>query len=146
MTRYCKWGKIRWAKLSLFSRFSGIPRKFFHEYTCLLLIIVNNEYLWPRQRENISAKTLMTLKSRVYSPVNLSPSTVISSIDPKLLPYYTSLFLLQNCHFETFIHYRKLFIDHYTMIYQYINALILNLHTLKHYASQYCSISSTYVY
>ena len=41
---YRKRGKICWAKLSRFSRFSGVPRKFFHEYKCLSLIL-NNEYL-----------------------------------------------------------------------------------------------------
>ena len=45
MCIYCKSGKIRWAKLSRFSRFSEVPRKFFHEYKCLSLIILNNEYL-----------------------------------------------------------------------------------------------------
>ena len=33
--------------------------------------------LWPRQRENISAKTLMALKPRIFSLVNLSLSTVL---------------------------------------------------------------------
>ena len=61
-SRYRKWGKIRWAKLSHFSRFSGVPRKFFRKYKYLSLFRLNNEYLWPRQRENISAKTLMALK------------------------------------------------------------------------------------
>ena len=42
---YCKRGKICWAKLLRFSRFSGVPRKFLHEYRCLSLIILNNEYL-----------------------------------------------------------------------------------------------------
>ena len=28
--------------------------------------------LWPRQRENISVKTLMVLKPRIFSPANLS--------------------------------------------------------------------------
>ena len=62
MDEYCKWEKICWAKLSCFSRFSGVPRKFFREYKCLSLIILNNEYLWPRQCENISVKTSMALK------------------------------------------------------------------------------------
>ena len=43
---------------------------------CLSLIILNNEYLWPRQRENISVKTSMAFKLRIFSPANLSPSTV----------------------------------------------------------------------
>ena len=46
---YCKQGKIRWAKLLQFSRFSGVLRKFFREFKHLSLIILNNEYLWPRQ-------------------------------------------------------------------------------------------------
>ena len=56
--------KICWAKLLCFSQFSGAPRKFFREYKhlSLIIIILNNEDLWPRQHENISVKTLMTLK------------------------------------------------------------------------------------
>ena len=44
-TVYHKRGKICWAKLSRFSRFSGVPQKVFREYKCLSLIILNNEYL-----------------------------------------------------------------------------------------------------
>ena len=40
------------------------------------LFILNNEYLWPRQCENISVKTSMALKLRIFSPANLSLSTV----------------------------------------------------------------------
>ena len=43
--KYRKQGKICWAKLSRFRQFSGVPQKFFHEYKCLSLIILNNEYL-----------------------------------------------------------------------------------------------------
>ena len=32
--------------------------------------------LWPRQCENISTKTSMTLKPWIFSPANISPSTV----------------------------------------------------------------------
>ena len=39
---YRKRGKIRWVKLS---RLSRVPRNFSHEYKCLSLIILNNEYL-----------------------------------------------------------------------------------------------------
>ena len=56
---YRKWRKICWAKLSHFSWFLEVPRKFSHEYKPLS---VNNEQLWPRQHENISVKTLMALK------------------------------------------------------------------------------------
>ena len=42
---YRKRGKIRWAKLLCFSRFSAVPWNFFHEYKRLSLIILNNEYL-----------------------------------------------------------------------------------------------------
>ena len=71
---YHKRGKIRWTKFSHFSRFSRVPRKFFREYKCFSLIILNNEYLWPRQHKNISAKTSMVLTPRIFSPVNLSLS------------------------------------------------------------------------
>ena len=75
LSTYCKRGKIRWAKLSRFSRFSRVPRKFFRECKCLPLIILNNKYL--RQRKSISAKTLMKLKPWTFSPANLSTSTVV---------------------------------------------------------------------
>ena len=42
---YRKRGKIHWAKTFAFLRFSGVPQKFFHEYKCLSLIILNNEHL-----------------------------------------------------------------------------------------------------
>ena len=71
--RHRKQGKIRWAKLSRFPRFSGVPRKFFRGYKRLSLIILNNEYLWPRQRKSISVKTSMAFKPRIFSPVNLFP-------------------------------------------------------------------------
>ena len=73
---YCKREKIRWTKLSHFSRFSGVLQKFFCEYKRLSLSILNNEHLWLRQHESISAKTSMVLKPQIFSPVNLSPSTV----------------------------------------------------------------------
>ena len=41
---YNKRGKIRRAKLSRFSRYSGVPQKFFREYKCLCLTLLNNEY------------------------------------------------------------------------------------------------------
>ena len=50
--------------------------KDFHEYKCLSLIVLNYEHLRPRQRESIFMKTLMALKPRIFSPANLSPSTV----------------------------------------------------------------------
>ena len=82
-----KQGKIHWAKFSRFSRFSGVPRKFFREYKCIQffsLIVLNNEHLWPRQRESISVKTSMALKLQIFSPVNLSPSTIVNTFYPSL--------------------------------------------------------------
>ena len=76
---YCKWGKICWAKLSRFSWFSRVTWKFFREYKCLSLIILNDKHFWPRQRESISAKTSVGLKPWIFSPANLSTSTVICS-------------------------------------------------------------------
>ena len=65
--------------------------------------------------------------STLYDHYITESDKIISwSIDSKLLPYCTRVFLLQNV-FETFIHYRKHFIDPYIMILWYINALILNL-------------------
>ena len=56
-----------------------------------------------------------------------SGKTMSLSIDLKLLPYCTRVFLLHKSHFETFIHYRKYFIGRYKKIQQYIDASILNL-------------------
>ena len=64
----------------MFSHFSGVPRKFFHEYKHLSLIIPNNEHLWPRQCESISMITSMGLKPWKFSPANLSPSMIVLSI------------------------------------------------------------------
>ena len=43
--------------------------------------------LWPKQRENILAKTSMALKPRIFSPANLSPSTVIIHIAVNVMNY-----------------------------------------------------------
>ena len=60
-----------------FSWFSRVRRKFFREYKCLFIFKwVLMHCLWPTQCENISAKTSMALKPRMFSPANLSPSTV----------------------------------------------------------------------
>ena len=72
VTIYRKQGKIFWAKLLRFSWFLGVTRKFFCEYKCLSLIVLNNEHLWPRQPESISVKTLMALKLQIFSLANLS--------------------------------------------------------------------------
>ena len=71
---YRKRGKIRQAKHSCFSRSSNFSR----EYKRLSLLILNNKHFWPRQCENISAKTSMGLKMQTFSPANLSPSMVVS--------------------------------------------------------------------
>ena len=73
---YRQWGKIYWAKLSHFSWFSGVLRKFFHEYKHFSLIVLNNVHLWPRQHESISMKILMALQLWMFNPANLSPSKV----------------------------------------------------------------------
>ena len=77
ITKYHKWGKIRWAKLSHFYGFQEYRKSFsvnINKY--LSLIVLNNKHLWPRQRESISVKTLMALKLQIFSPANLSLSTV----------------------------------------------------------------------
>ena len=62
MSSYHKRGKIHWAKLLYFSRFSGVPQKFFCEYKCLSLIVLNYEHLWPREHESVSGKISLALK------------------------------------------------------------------------------------
>ena len=62
-----------------------------------------SNYLWPRQRENISAKTLMALKPRIFSPANLSPSTVCSYmhrvVDHRSMDYRSMnhVIFMSNC-------------------------------------------------
>ena len=62
--------------ICIFTVFKSILQKFSREFKCLSLIILNNKHFWPRQYENISAKTSMGLKKQTFSPVNLSPSMV----------------------------------------------------------------------
>ena len=76
-TEYRKWGKIRWAKLSCFSRLSGDKYRKSFSVNISASIVLNNEHLQPRQRKSISVKTSMALKPRIFSPANLSSSTVI---------------------------------------------------------------------
>ena len=61
---------IRWAKLS---RFLNLPQKFSHLY---IMRHVSNEHCWPMHHESISAKNFIGLKLRMFSPVNISTSTV----------------------------------------------------------------------
>ena len=77
--------------------------------------------------------------------VTKSDKTISSSLDSKLLPYCTGVFLLQKCDFETFIHYKKHFIDRYTIIHQYlIYSINTHIETLCINASQYVpSLSNT---
>ena len=75
---------------------AGIPHKFFHEYKCLSVIVLNNEHLWPRECESISLKTSMALKLQIFSPANLSPSMVhilwlLSSI-PSAADYFAIIY------------------------------------------------------
>ena len=51
---YRKQGKIRWAKLSHFSRFSRVPRKFFHEYKRLSLMSTLAKVTWKYFRESFN--------------------------------------------------------------------------------------------
>ena len=66
-------------------RFTGLNFCIFHSFhyrksfsvnISLFSFVLNNEHLWPRQCESISMKTSMALKPRIFSPANLSPSTV----------------------------------------------------------------------
>ena len=50
---YCKRGKIRWAKLSQYSRFLRVPREF-----------SVNKHWWTRHRKSTSAQNFMGLKPR----------------------------------------------------------------------------------
>ena len=53
---YRKRGKICWAKLSHFSWFSGVLRKFFREYKCLSLITLNNESTYALLMAKVTQK------------------------------------------------------------------------------------------
>ena len=90
--KYSKQEKIRWVKLSRFSRFSGVPQMFFCEYKCLSLFILNNEYWWLNYCKDISTKTLMALKPRIFTPANLSLSMVVKHW------YYIGTNIRYNCH------------------------------------------------
>ena len=71
------------AKLSWFSRFSGVLQKFFREFKYLSLIVLNNEHLRQREHESISVKTSMAPKPQIFSPANLSPSMGILVVEIK---------------------------------------------------------------
>ena len=66
--------------------------KVFPKYKCFSLIVLNNEHLCPRQRE--SRVNLMALKPRIFSPANLSRSTVSFSVFEGLPTDYNLLLLL----------------------------------------------------
>ena len=42
--------------------------------------MLDNKHFWPRQWESISMKTSMGLKQQMFSPANLSTSTVIAFV------------------------------------------------------------------
>ena len=48
----------------------------YNEISATIQVPPFNKHFRPRHCENISAKTLMALKPRIFSPANLSPSTV----------------------------------------------------------------------
>ena len=75
-TNYCKWEKNCWLNFFAFFMVLRSTAKVFRKYKCLSLTVLNNEYLWPRQCKTISVKTLMALKLEIFSPANLSLSTV----------------------------------------------------------------------
>ena len=86
--------------------------KFSREYKCLTLIIVNNKHFWPRQRESISAKTSVRLKTWTFSPANLSPSMVIPTSDSVLAHYFilakvgvTSCKYARKCFIYLYMHF-----------------------------------------
>ena len=90
---YRKQGKTCWAKLLRFSHFW--PPNFFHEYKDLSIILLDNKHLWPRQCESISVKTLMAMKPQIFSPVNLSLSTVYCECS--IRAYWTTITLHDVC-------------------------------------------------
>ena len=75
--------------LGMFSQFSKVSQKLFHECKRLSLIILNNKHFWPRECESTSMKASIGLKLRIFSPANLSMSIVAISYNCKLMmdPY-----------------------------------------------------------
>ena len=90
--------------------------------------------LWPRQCENISAKASMALKPRIFSPANLSPSTVVythTSIHTYTHTHtymHTHIHTYKHRYVHTYIHIHTHTYTH-TYVYTYINTYI---HTHMH--------------
>ena len=70
---HCKHGKIHSAGLSQFSR---VSLKFFHGYKHHSLIILNNKQSWLKKYESSSTENSMGLKPWMFTPANISISTV----------------------------------------------------------------------
>ena len=72
---YRKRGKIHWAKLSRFSRFSRVPRKFFREYLfkCIMPLFMCFK---RKAHESFPVKNFIERNPRKFSPANLSPFMV----------------------------------------------------------------------
>ena len=75
---------IRWAKLLRFSRFSGVPQKFFHEYKCLSLIILNNEHLCTAYGQG---------NTKIF-PRNLDGAEIANIYPSKSFPIYDIVVIL----------------------------------------------------
>ena len=70
---YRKRGKIRWAKLSHFSRFSRAPQKFSCESLYKLRIMALLKCCNVRHRKSFPVKNYIRWNPQKFSPVNLSP-------------------------------------------------------------------------
>ena len=71
---YRKRGKIRWAKLSHFSR---APRKFSHEFLYKLRIMALFKCCKNKAPQKFSHKNYIRWNLQNFSPANLAPFTVI---------------------------------------------------------------------
>ena len=121
---YCKRVKIRWAKLSCFSWFSGVPRKFSRDYKCLSLIILNNEYLctahgqgnakifprkfwWYWNREYLAQRIFPHLRCLVCLQVSKINYVFVKMGTKVQFHYYDDAFIKQEvllrCYCYTFI-------------------------------------------
>ena len=70
----CKCEKIHSNEFSWFSR---VPWKFFCEYKCFSLIILNNKHFWARQCKSICKNSMVPgVETTNVCPVNLSTSMV----------------------------------------------------------------------
>ena len=91
-----------------------------NEYRCILLKV-------SRYSDASLLNSIISLHILYDYQVTESDKIISLSMEPNYCHTVQGFFSYKNRHFKTSVHYRKHFIDQCTTIYQYIDALILDL-------------------